>query len=905
MHAHRVPRALVGLIGAIAACTAVAAGQDTDGDGVIDTVDNCRLVQNPLQQNRDLPGKGDIYGNACDPDYNGDLQTTAADYLILRGKLNTSDPAIDLNGDGKVSAADYLILRARLNQPPGPAGAASVPLDPVSEQPWLQGEYRVLAANDLGMHCADTDQQVFSILPPFNVVHAQVVRRGTASAAPVLMDNATPATTIGEVLYSAVSHTRAAADVGQGSEDPVLDPSHPTLPAGLNPPVASLLGTDRAAVSINSTSQNDPGAATAGVDAGVLKTDFWDGVPPLGFFVYDNLFFGLLLPTDLARDTGMPVPDSILLRACLQGYLSGTATAEQTRIACAFGQQAMPGAENPYRVNQPQPFGRFDRDVNFFNELLGASGLGAIIADVNWWAADGVPIMPVDDAGRINAYPLMRVQAKKDGVVVATTDVVLPVASEADCQNCHVDPLDCADPRLPQRLLLQSDACTGAAVADMDPSRVVGLDEAPGVNPEQRLLNAAKINIMRLHDQEHGSSYPAGWGPGEADADSACTSATDEDCLDNLRPIQCSQCHYSPALDLAQLGPQTSPPSGVFQVRSDGQPHPSMSAVMHGHHGSLPADPALPYDPETNALFATMPPPTDSRRTSGAKLNDFERATLAESCYQCHPGKRTQCLRGAMFSAGIVCQDCHGQMTHVGADFTNGGTRVSWASEPKCQSCHTGDALAPNHPAGATVSPTDLDGNVDNIRLLQAYTANPNQPTQSAASRFAENQTLYRLSTGHGGVMCEGCHGSTHSEWPVQPEVGAFVANDNLAAVQLQGHAGTITECTTCHEPTNASLPLSLGGPHGMHPVADFNGRDQRWNTRHENAAESNPAACQACHGVTGQGTVLSRTAKTRLLRCKDADGSLCGAEDQLITVAAGTPIGCAQCHENEIGGGD
>lgn len=32
--------------------------------------------------------------------------------------------------------------------------------------------YTVLAANDLGMHCADLDYQIFSILPPFNVVHA-------------------------------------------------------------------------------------------------------------------------------------------------------------------------------------------------------------------------------------------------------------------------------------------------------------------------------------------------------------------------------------------------------------------------------------------------------------------------------------------------------------------------------------------------------------------------------------------------------------------------------------------------------------------------------------------------------------------------------------------------------------
>jgi len=34
-------------------------------------------------------------------------------------------------------------------------------------------------ANDLGMHCADRDYQIMSLLPPFNNVHAQVIKKGT------------------------------------------------------------------------------------------------------------------------------------------------------------------------------------------------------------------------------------------------------------------------------------------------------------------------------------------------------------------------------------------------------------------------------------------------------------------------------------------------------------------------------------------------------------------------------------------------------------------------------------------------------------------------------------------------------------------------------------------------------
>jgi hypothetical protein len=37
---------------------------------------------------------------------------------------------------------------------------------------------QIFAFNDLGMHCYDSDYSVFTILPPFNNLHAQVLRRG-------------------------------------------------------------------------------------------------------------------------------------------------------------------------------------------------------------------------------------------------------------------------------------------------------------------------------------------------------------------------------------------------------------------------------------------------------------------------------------------------------------------------------------------------------------------------------------------------------------------------------------------------------------------------------------------------------------------------------------------------------
>ena len=50
------------------------------------------------------------------------------------------------------------------------------------------GTATVLAFNDLGMHCIDREFSIFSILPPFNVVNAQVLFRDSGGN-PVIMDD--------------------------------------------------------------------------------------------------------------------------------------------------------------------------------------------------------------------------------------------------------------------------------------------------------------------------------------------------------------------------------------------------------------------------------------------------------------------------------------------------------------------------------------------------------------------------------------------------------------------------------------------------------------------------------------------------------------------------------------------
>jgi hypothetical protein len=99
---------------------------DTDLDGLLDPLDNCRLVSNPTQLDADQDG----YGNICDADLNNSGTVTTADFGLLRSvlgqsaSLNALTAAADMNGSGTVTTADFGLLRARLGTAPGPSGLA-------------------------------------------------------------------------------------------------------------------------------------------------------------------------------------------------------------------------------------------------------------------------------------------------------------------------------------------------------------------------------------------------------------------------------------------------------------------------------------------------------------------------------------------------------------------------------------------------------------------------------------------------------------------------------------------------------------------------------------------------------------------------------------------------------------
>ncbi len=96
---------------------------DSDGDGILDTADNCILVPNPSQCDSDNDG----YGNHCDADLNNDGFTNGKDTTLYR--LQIGQPSVapiynkaDMNCNGFVNGQDTTLFRKRLGLPPGSSG---------------------------------------------------------------------------------------------------------------------------------------------------------------------------------------------------------------------------------------------------------------------------------------------------------------------------------------------------------------------------------------------------------------------------------------------------------------------------------------------------------------------------------------------------------------------------------------------------------------------------------------------------------------------------------------------------------------------------------------------------------------------------------------------------------------
>jgi hypothetical protein len=303
-----------------------------------------------------------------------------------------------------------------------------------------------------------------------------------------------------------------------------------------------------------------------------------------------------------------------------------------------------------------------------------------------------------------------------------------------------------------------------------------------------------KKNILRLHDEKYPNAVAQGSKQTSYSRGNLLASAVAGG------PVLCAGCHQSNALGAPKVG----------QI-------PPLTTAVHSRHASV-------IDPTTNA--------------------SMEANQSRSACYQCHPGSVTKCLRGAMGNATdangnslIDCQNCHVAMSEVGRS-----GREGWLDEPTCQNCQD---RAEAGGAFARFTSVFRVGH-DSTPPPSTACSPPKQTCQRQASRCSGP------ARSHGGLQCEACHGATHAAYP------SSHANNDVQSIALQGHAGTLRECGTCHIASPGNKVN--GGPHGMDVIGGA------WVSQHQHVGWS--AAYAVCHGSDARGTFLSKTALGQVVGC-------------------------------------
>jgi len=207
--------------------------------------------------------------------------------------------------------------------------------------------------------------------------------------------------------------------------------------------------------------------------------------------------------------------------------------------------------------------------------------------------------------------------------------------------------------------------------------------------------------------------------------------------------LNCGNCHQAanPQLDILQKHDQ----------------HNSTTLVSDRSQGTLHLCSECHAD---NALGAPGKPGVKSLSLA---MHDFhkDKTHLAPDdkmggCYNCHPGPKTECLRGIMKRAGMLCTDCHGDLTKMASSIEQG--RQPWLQEPKCGDCHG-------------------DSHKENDNTLFRNSVFNNSWTEEM----------------NGKIYCEACHNSTHAEY-----VSANAA-DAVIPQKFQGDNKWVWNCFVCH----------------------------------------------------------------------------------------------------------
>ena len=643
--------------------------------------------------------------------------------------------------------------------------------------------------------------------------------------------------------------------------------------------------------SINSTSQNwplngDGSQPAAFMDSATLlkKTDIWELHPPRpaetrdpnyrNWSAVQSIFAWAGLHNAIP---GLPAPD--------EGYfphatppLEGEQDADffawyqeqYTKfkgliVPCVEHGSYMPGKSNPYVDNSPQGFAEFDDELSLFR-------------------ANAIPITDVDDAGRVNPYNLMRVEAVKEKgqEVAAKTDAVLSTSRDFHCRECHAKGKIAANPDAGHTAaaFLSSPKGQDPWYFDLrDPNLQLekpNFYDAIGDSIYDQEY-AAALNYASLHDYYDGYDFVGSMINGGGSMWAFHNGLAKED-----TPKTCNGCHYTPLE--AQFRKETFWIGAPYD-NTNVYYNPDYSMSMHRFHGEMQYnDDKSDIVRNEKGAYARFDWKKLTQRQAGKDPNpktlfpifgpDGQQLPMEENCLKCHAGHREPLYNDRMATAGVTCYDCHGDMLAMGRAFPKdvnkigsgkiADYRVAWYDQTDCGSCHTGKGSEAVKTSAfnatdlsASSRPVDRS-NSNAVRFavvplyekeLEAWSYSWDPAGNNGEGADVDDYTplqvkspLYKFGKDqHANLACAACHGAAHAIGPNRDPK----ANENVTAIQLQGYSGPVTECNVCHTQdafnTEDSIgsalhypngtdenPTILAGPHNMHPVNDPNWWKQR-----------------------------------------------------------------------------
>ncbi len=369
--------------------------------------------------------------------------------------------------------------------------------------------------------------------------------------------------------------------------------------------------------------------------------------------------------------------------------------------------------------------------------------------------AEGIPLTPTDDAGKVNPFPMMRLTARDgNGTTLATTDISLPVSDEVSCLMCHASGTH------------PSARPNNGWVNDPSPQRDV------------------RLNILKLHDdfQSQNPAFQAAATAVGYQSAGLLPTATQG------MPILCARCHGSNALGA----------NGVAGI-------PPMTRVMHGGHENvvnLLTGQTLGEATTRDACYLCHPGRSTRCLRDAMGSAGTTDGAYSMDCQKCHgqlADLASSTRRGWLDEPS--CGNCHT------------GTAVSNSGQLRYETVFD----SPGHqrvPSNSTFT-TNADAPVSGSSLFRASRGHGGvfcpachgAPHAIVPSRDASDNAQNIAMTGSPGVVgdCVPCHGSDPSTTTGGPH-GLHPVGQSW--VRSHEHAGK-SGCANCHGADLHGGPLS------------------------------------------------------------------------------------------------